>query len=138
MQSTVHSSTDCERISDLSVNITHVIPCSPGVCPPQARHRRRWVSSPPYRRAAGAAGQVNPSEVSPPETSLEPAAGAAGGQPAAGAGVSPFFPTKGVTRLVGKYPRGKNILYPRSTILLACIHRLTLVQMTHGTRVDTV
>lgn len=57
MQSTVHSSTDCERISDLSVNITHVIPCSPGVCPPQARHRRRWVySSPPYRRAAGAAG----------------------------------------------------------------------------------
>ena len=83
--------------------------------------------------------EVNPSEVtSPPETSLEPAAGAAGGQPAAGAGVSPFFPTKGVTRLVGKYPRGKNILYPRSTILLACIHRLTLVQMTHGTRVDTV
>ena len=45
--------------------------------------------------------EVNPSEVtSPPETSLEPAAGAAGGQPAAGAGVFPFFPKKGVTRLV--------------------------------------
>ena len=58
--------------------------------------------------------EVNPSEVtSPPETSLEPAAGAAGGQPAAGAGVFPFFPTKGVTRLVGKYPRGK--MYQRPT-----------------------
>ena len=37
------------------------------------------------------------------------------------------------------YPRGK--MYQR-TILLACIHlsihRLTLVQMTHGTRVETV
>ncbi len=84
--------------------------CSPGVCPPQA----------PLGQLAALVGapqappEVNPSEVtSPPETSLEPAAGAAGGQPAAGAGVFPFFPTKGVTRLVGKYPRGK--MYQRPT-----------------------
>jgi len=109
--------------------------------PASARHRPATGAAGSARRPIGAPQappEVNPSEVSPPETSLEPAAGAAGGQPAAGAGVFPFFPTKGVTRLVGKYPRGKNILYPRSTILLACIHRLTLVQMTHGTRVDTV
>ena len=87
--------------------------------PPQAPLGQLAALAP--RRAAGAAGgQPVGGRTSPPETSLEPAAGAAGGQPAAGAGVFPFFPTQGVTRLVGKYPRGK--MYQRPTNHPAGLH----------------
>lgn len=75
IHSTVHSSTGCERISDLSVNITHVIPtldlrrCSPAASAIGGLVLARRLP------ATGAAGSAR---------RPRRAAGAAGGQPVGG------------------------------------------------------